>query len=70
MFVDIKFLCYSFELLIEQEVLCVIQISLVQDTLLPATIWCCGQVVQLKSAKIFVVSCSMLTRGSVPGLRR
>jgi len=66
MFVGIKFVCSSFELLIERGVLCLIQISLVQDTLLPATVWSCGQVVELKAAKIFVVSCSMLTGGSVP----
>ena len=51
MFVDIKFVCSSFGLLVEQGVLCVIQISLVQDTLLPATIWCCGLVVELQAAK-------------------
>jgi len=68
MFVHIKFVSSSFELLIERGVLCVIQISLVQNTLLPANIWCCGQVVELKAAKIFVVSCLTLTRGSVPGL--
>ena len=57
------FFCISFELLIERRVLCVIQICLVQNTLLPATIWCCGQVVELKVAKRFVVLCSTLTKG-------